>query len=141
VFGGTLLASQAVGNGIAGYRPIVHDLTITGFLFGLVSLDRLQLDDATITDSVAVGVAGKKLTIVGTTITNNGFYGIDGWTDRGHGVRLIDSTVTGNGTDPLCGTQPCADVAGVRQPRVVNSACSTSLNISKGGTWGVCTLD
>jgi hypothetical protein len=139
VFNGTLVSASGV-NGIVGYRPVIHDLTITGFYFGVIALDRLQLGNATVTDNATTGVAGKKLTIAGTSITNNGIFGVDGWTDRGHGVRLTDSTVSGNGTDAQCASITCADLAGMRQPRLQNSTCDTSLNL-RGGTWGVCAGD
>lgn len=141
VFNGTLISSAFNANGILGERPVVHDLTISGFYFGVVSLSELQLTHATVSHSGGAGVVGKKLTLVDATVTNNAFIGVDGWTDHGHGVRLDDSTVTGNGTSPLCIANQCADVAGMREPRLRNSSCTTSVDLVHGGTWGVCSGD
>ena len=46
---------------------VVHDLTITGFYFGVVALSEVHLGNATVADSGGAGVVGKKLTLVGTT--------------------------------------------------------------------------
>jgi hypothetical protein len=121
----------------------VHDVTISGFHVGVVAFDKLQLDDSTVSENFSLGVAGTKLTIVGTTVTNNGTFGVDGWTDRGYGVRLIDSTVTGNGTHFLCATNPCADVGSLKPPRLLNTTCDTSYVVGSDdpANWGVCALD
>jgi hypothetical protein len=141
IFNGTLVGSPDSVNGIVGYRPNVHHMTVSGFHFGVTAIDQLNLGTATVANNEVMGVAGKKLTIVATAITNNGYFGVDGWTDRGHGVRLIDSTVIDNGDGEFCGLNPCADLGSVKPPRVRNSSCGTSFQVGGSGSWGVCAND
>ena len=61
-------------------------------------------------------------------------------------VFAIDSTITGNGTDPSCGVAfTCADVATCkRTPILRRSTCGTSYMLDSGipgENLGVCTLD
>jgi hypothetical protein len=146
VFNGTLVSSNPSDppqppHGVAGAHPIVHDMTITGFYWGIIARSQLELTNATVTDSLGGGVAGKKLALVGTTVTNSGFIGVDSWSPAGYGPRLTDSTVTGNGTSALCSANPCVDISSVKEPRLVNSSCGTSSRLGGSGSWGVCTND
>jgi hypothetical protein len=141
IFNGTLNGTVDSVNGIVGYRPNVHHVTLGDFRFGITSLDQLDLGNSTVAGNEVIGVAGKKLTITATAITNNGYFGVDGWTDRGHGVRLIDSTVIDNGDGELCGLNPCADLGSVKPPRLQNSSCGSSLKVGGSGTWGICAHD
>ena len=140
VFGGTLVGVGTTSRGIGGYRPIVHDVTITGFWIGIYSYTKLQLSNATIQDSGAAGVMGKGLFITNAIITNSGQFGIGANNTAGAVLHLTDSTVTGNGTESFCGAFPCADLYAARQPRLRNSVCNTSL-ASPSGDWDVCALD
>jgi hypothetical protein len=85
------------------------------------------------------GVAGKNLVVTDCTITNNALYGIDQNNTVGK-LRPSGSTVTANGTDPLCGVNGCADVYAVHRPRVVDTICGTS-RAYPSGTWNICALD
>jgi hypothetical protein len=143
IFNGSLVASSPSDTlGVTGFRPIIHDVTISGFYFGVVSFEKLQLSNAAITDSAGAGVAGKTLALTNTTVTNSGQFGVLAWTDRGKAVRLTNSSVTGSGTQSFCGDFACADVAAMRRPRLESSSCGSSFNMMEnGGTWGVCTGD
>jgi hypothetical protein len=48
--------------------------------------------------------------------------------------------VTGNGTDPFCGLNPCADVNATTRPRVTDTVCGTS-RAYPSGDWNICALD
>ncbi len=140
VFGGTIVANGNTSRGIGGFRPIVHDVTITGFNYGIWSFTRLSLTNGTISDCLSLGVAGKGLFISNSTITNNGAFGISANTTPGPALHLSGSTVTGNGTAAFCGLNPCADVFASRRPVVTSSTCDTSIAYPSGN-WDVCALD
>lgn len=140
VFNGTIVASAPYGHGISGYRPVVHDVTLTGHWMGVVAYNRLLLSDSTVTNGGSTGVMGRGLSITNTIITNHPQFGVDAYTDQGAVLRLTDSTVTGNGTAPFCVDYACADVASVRPPRLTNTTCNTSYSFSQGA-WNVCALD
>lgn len=83
----------------------------------------------------------------GSVISNNGLHGVSTIATMIEcpDVTIVDSTVTGNGTDAVCGVaETCADVAACNLPTVTNTTCNTSYDVNSGfpGTsWGVCALD
>jgi hypothetical protein len=67
------------------------------------------------------------------------------WTYR---AKLVNSTVTGNSTDPECGTSvTCADLYTIKRPQLETSTCGTSSVVGIGDPsadchgWCVCTND
>jgi hypothetical protein len=90
-------------------------------------------------------VKGKRV-----TATNNGGVGIRGY----RRVLLKEATVTGNGgggavagsnltvrRSTLTGNGPGGDVAAWYRLKLTDTTCDHSVNISSGGTFGVCALD
>jgi hypothetical protein len=118
---------NATNNAKTG-RAAVRDSTVTGSQFGIVA-DRLaKVIRSTVTGNRTVGVAS------GNFSCNPGK------------VFAIDSTITGNGTDPLCEVSlSCADVASCNhEPILRRTVCDTSYKLDSGipgNTLGVCTLD
>ena len=122
---------------------------------------RVIVRDSVISDNLGTGVSGYKRAVVyDSVISGNGAQGVtavvggvkliraqilDNGTDGVRapaGIRAIDSSVTGSGTDPACGVDVnCADLASGAAPRLRDSTCDTSRNLEAGGTWGVCALD
>lgn len=142
VFGGTLVSSAQYSNGIVGWQPNVHDVTVSGFWIGLVSYKRLTLTSATVDDSQSAGVMGRGLRIASSTITDSVQFGVIANNTQGARLRITDSTVTGSGTAPFCtALSPCADVASVQEPRLVSTTCDTSFSFDHGPNWGVCAND
>jgi len=139
VFGGTIVANGNTSRGVGGFQPIVHDVTITGFSNGVYAYRKARVTRATISDSPMFGVAGKSLVVTDCTITNNGSFGVSQNNTVGN-LRLTGSTVTGNGTNPYCGLNPCADVYAARPPRVTDTVCDTSMAYPSGN-WNICALD
>jgi hypothetical protein len=109
-------------------RAVVRDSAITGSQYGIVADRLVKVIRSTIMDNRTVGVASGNFQC-----------------EPGK-VVAIDSTITGNGTDPLCGvTYTCADVASCkREPIIRRTVCDTSYKLDSGvpgNTLGVCTLD
>jgi hypothetical protein len=118
---------DATNNGKTG-RAVIRDSTITGSQFGVVADRLVKIIRSTITDNRTVGVASGNFQC-----------------DPGK-VVAIDSTITGNGTDPLCGISiTCADVESCkREPILRRTVCDTSYQLDSGmpgSTLGVCMLD
>jgi len=118
---------DATNDGKTG-RAVVRDSTITGSQFGIVADRLVKVIRSTVTDNRTVGVASGNFQC-----------------DPGK-VVAIDSTITGNGTDPLCGvTITCADIESCkREPILRRTVCDTSYKLDSGmpgNTLGVCMLD
>lgn len=119
--------SHFVGNGendIQADKVVeVHGSTLEGTLVN--SGGKAIIDSSSITGNLHDGVIGSKL------------------------VKLIGSSVTGNGTDSTCGqvNHACADVLSTREPIVdASSTCGLSAKLPIAGgdlqvPWGVCTND
>lgn len=57
-------------------------------------------------------------------------------------ARVIDSTVTGNGTSSDCGTTfVCVDILSRRRPLIRGALCDTSFSEETGTDWNVCRFD
>jgi hypothetical protein len=73
-----------------------------------------------------------------STITDNGYNGVR--SERGS--HVIDSEVTGNGTDGSCGVSTiCADIQSKERPQVDGTTCETSWSYASVADWDVCSLD
>jgi hypothetical protein len=143
---------------------------------GIRSTGSMKLENVTVANNTVYGVNvtrypsdGAKLNATGSTFTGNGT-GI--WSDGGvklkssavsgnvtAGIRLgeagcnttrvpvlKDTSVTGNGTDPGCGTTvACADLMTCKAPRLgPGASCDTSYAIDSGvpgNDWDVCSSD
>jgi hypothetical protein len=123
------------GRGIAGggFHPFtIKDSNISGNAFeGIFHTSRVRL--------------------IRSTVNNNGRSGVntgEQFMSSCGPVRLVASTVTGNGTDAgVCGvSETCSDVSTCAAPAALTqgSTCGTSYDTDSGfpGTsWGICTLD
>lgn len=110
------------------------------------------IDASTITNNAGSGIRfeqGKLDIKGGSVVTGNGLHGaVSGPAVVGECGRLkiVDSTVTGNGLDVDCGvTESCADVSTCEDAaKLVNASCDTSYDSNSGfpgGNWGICSLD
>lgn len=148
------------GNGEAirvGVKAKLKDLTITGNGAGVdaannAKVGSISVQGSTITNNDGAGLgAQRSIKVTDSVVTDNGDSGIlaaGGFNcEKKAGATLVRSTVTGNGTNPSCGsTKVCADVATCKKrPRVKpGSTCGTSYQIGSGNPgsdWGACTLD
>jgi hypothetical protein len=95
--------------------------------------------------NAGIGIAnvGARTDVRGSTVENNGIHGVRVFSDVA--PKIVDSIVTGNGTDASCGVgQTCADIASEDFPIVVDTTCDTSYELFSGfpgTTWGVCSSD
>lgn len=122
-----------------GQHVQVEGLTLTGALQnGIWTRFKLTVRDSVIRDNPGRGIfVERNLTLIRTTITNNGDAGIAAVA----GVKLEDADVSGNCTlqGTACGFG-CADVIAGRKPRLKRSTCG----LSRGPDctrWGVCSGD
>jgi hypothetical protein len=144
VIGGGGRVTGADAHGIAGDAPIVSDLTIDGCgQGGVYARYDVRLTGVTVSGSGTFGLRiDRNAFVTGSSITGSAENGI-----VARRLRLIDSTVTGNGIGPSCGPYPlaqCADLATAKRPRLDDSSCGTSLVGQQGypkPSWGVCALD
>ncbi len=115
---GTTISAASTEDGSRGVnthrRAIVVDSTIGGVKYA-VTATRAKIDNSAIVDN--------------------------GWGVWADAIKLIDTSVSGNGISPLCSSS-CADLTSTAKPRLRNSTCGTSYDLNPGGTnWGVCALD
>ena len=127
-------------------RLWLTDVTVSDNNFGGITLGpttsagegKVKGTNVVITGNDGPGVKSKKFRFVAATIQGNDGSGI--LSGNGGGL-LIDSTVTGNGTD----FDPSYDLKTYKQPRLKNSTCELSVQLladaSLGASWGVCTND
>lgn len=153
------------GLGVLGRRNLtVKNVTFTGVHTAITAIDtqgkgRAVIQNCTITD-VATGVlAAVPLRMSDTVITGARQSGIAlGKSDGGEcaAVRasLKRSSISGSGSDPLCGVDTsdlghtgfnCADILACgAPPRLSDSTCETSCSNSTAPTcapWGICSSD
>lgn len=125
---------------LAFHKAEVRDSQIVGDQTGVQANLRIRLVNTTIDGGYVV--SSKRVDLFDSSVTNVGILGI-----FGRDVRLTNSSVTGNGTDPRCGVDAtCADIASTKQPRLdATSTCGHSLDTRDfpytTPSWGVCTLD
>ena len=142
---GTITGAMT-GHAIIGKRVHASNLTISGTAVnGIYADGPFRGDGLVISGSGVDGVrANTSVRITDSTITGNGEVGIANGTGR---IRLIGSSVTGNGTNQDCGQagKQCADLSSHVAPKLVDSTCDTSTGASvfQSGQndWNVCTLD
>jgi len=148
VYRGTIVGTpESTGSGIGADRLIVHDVVVTGFSTGIWGYIQLTLSDSRVSGASFDGANGGRTKIYRSTITDNLIYGVsaNNWVNAR--LWLVDSVVTGNGTDPVCDTNPlatCSDVLSRRFPILVDTTCNTSAIPGTGKedlNWGVCALD
>jgi hypothetical protein len=147
------------GNGSAirvGNKVKLRNVTITDNGEGVSAANNaktgsIRVESSTISGNASGLDAQRGIAVANSTVTDNGTVGVfaaGGFhCEKKAGASLKSSTVTGNGTDPECGSSKvCADVATCnRRPRVkAGSTCGTSYKIGSGNPgadWDVCTLD
>jgi hypothetical protein len=111
-------------------RVRLDRVTATGFDRVINGGVRLRITDSQLVGSATstTGVYSGRTTIVRSSITGFGNVGVE----SAYSLRLVDTSVTGNGTDIASGSLP--KLQGT-------STCGTSINYSTFTTWGVCTND
>jgi hypothetical protein len=144
-------------DGVEGYQIKLFDVTVSNSE-GTAAKAQLKLfmENSRIENSGTGALAPKKIRLRDSQITGNRLDGIEGFGSSteygcpGAKVRLINSSVIGNNTGPVSGSE-CQDrgVTGCADIRTCNiapqldatSTCDASLSVSTGTTWGVCSLD
>lgn len=156
VSNGTLIGSSDAA--IVGGRVTIRDLTIESHTnYAVLAQHRIDVSDCHIENAPLGLQANERITIVGSSmvvaaaqakrvdllsssITLHPTEGVVGWF-----VRLVDSHVTGNGTDPGCGsTKICSDLSTHKKPKLdATSTCDVSWKETADvpGSWGICALD
>jgi hypothetical protein len=151
--------------------------TITGNVEGIETVSSkpnggvVMVSDATVSGNDAVGIAGDKVKIIGSTLDNNGGLVVEGHVVGGgivatgqvtvrsstiggnltHGVctperiRLVKSIVQANGTAPGCepnaSCAACGDLVSDTRP-IVNPKSTCDTSVHPPtDTWGVCSTD
>lgn len=125
---------------LAFHKADVHDSVIIGDQTGVQANLRIRLFGTAVDGGYVV--SSKRVDLFSSSVTNVPFLGV-----FGRDVRLTNSSVSGNGTDPRCGVDAtCADIASTKQPRLdATSSCGHSLDTRDfphtTPSWGVCALD
>jgi hypothetical protein len=129
----------SVDNGIWAAKVVARRVTVSGsgtggpLGYGIVGDARVDGHDVTVTNNLNDGIfTFGKLALRDAEVIGNGYDGV-----AGLAVKLIDSTVTGNATDP----DAAGDVVSQLPPRIKNSTCGTSVDSTTQGSWGVCAGD
>lgn len=122
---------------LAQRRIDVSDCHIENAPFGLQANDRITIVGSSM---VVAAAQAKRVDLLSSSITLHPTEGVVGWF-----VRLVDSHVTGNGTDPGCGTTKiCSDLSTHKKPKLdATSTCDVSWKETADvpGSWGICALD
>jgi hypothetical protein len=145
VSGGTITGAMS-GHGIIAKRVRASHLTISGpVVNGIAANGPFRGGDVHVSGCGATGIqADTSVRLVDSTVTGNGEASVANGKGR---IRLIGSSVVDNGTDPDCGQagKQCADVFSRTAPKLVDSTCGTSGGnpVSQGDAhdWNVCALD
>lgn len=150
VFGpGTITGVDGDGIRHSKGQLTVREVTITGNTgHGVDSMSgKVKLESATITNNGIDGVAAfLSVHSTASTVTGNGRFGVSTRPDgpvaggapcsetKKASFKLNFTTVTGNGTDPDCGSMlACADVAVCsRAPTLKSSTCGESYRLESG---------
>lgn len=126
---------------LAFYKADLIDCDIAGSPNAVQAITRVRLTGTTVDGGYVV--SDKKVELRSSSVSNAEILGV-----YGRDVRLIASSVTGNGTDPRCFvTATCGDIGSVRPPSLDGtSTCEHSLQLPPNPpepvpSWGVCTLD
>ncbi len=110
---------------------------------------RVTVKESTISNNGEEGIfgTGRIRVTTNSVVSNNGLDGVSTATTMIDcpDLSIVDSTVTGNGLDAVCGvSETCADVAACSLPSIVSTTCDTSYDVNSGfpgSNWGVCSLD
>jgi hypothetical protein len=150
--------TSIVGNGggiRVGGKLSARDVTISGSAYLAIDAANnagsasVKLRKVIITGNLAGVYAQKGAQIRDSVITGNGVYGVntgDDGCEHKATASIKSSTVTGNDTDPACGTtKVCFDVGTCTvPPRLKASSCDHSYKNETGNpgvSWGGCALD
>jgi hypothetical protein len=120
-------------------------VVVTGNQAG-VDTFRLTADDSSFTSNApAFGARGRSIRGTNVVASDNGF-GLEA-----HVVRVVGITANGNTLNGVAGTRVVldtgtvtgngTDIAAEVRPRLTGVTCGSSVNLSAGGTWGVCSGD
>lgn len=131
-------------NGVSAWRLSVHGSEFHHIEYDAITGMKGELIDAWVHD---IGTGGVRFigkgTIVGSTIVDNGNYGV-----LGGKLRATDSTIDGNCAGVGMGDPLCGDIVALylRKPSVLQgTTCSTSVMASghplEYSTMGICSLD
>ncbi len=143
---GTVTGAAEFG-GIVGTKMVVDEMTISlSGILGISLGENSVLRRSTVIGTATVGVhqsgSKKKVRILDSTISGHGGIGV--WVYK---ADLVRSTVTGNGTNPACATDPdCADLMTAKRPKLKDSTCGRSQTLPNDPIpgclgWCVCTDD
>ena len=150
VVNGTVTGAEA--SGISGERVTVRNVTASNNgENGVQGYQQARVYASIITQNGQTGVRAHDVRVEGSIVTDNGESGVSGSRRNAHGfsmgVRVTDSTVTGNGTSPECANpNTCADITSGTRPKVRRTVCGTSAaaygsSSQCGLDWCVCTDD
>jgi len=142
-------------------RCTITNGTITGAAVG-IGAERLRAANLDVVDNTEGGIVESnrgRFVIADSTISGNGYCGVlvnnvkvvrsDVHGNAAGGIctdlrmRVIDSSVVGNGIEP-CTEGPCADVSSRLRPRLRDSVCEHSYGKAEGlviVSWDICSLD
>jgi len=137
VIGSTLSENKGVGV-LAALGAVVVDSVVTGNDGVGVKAGMAKVTASTVSDNGTAGLVTQRAKLVGSTVESNGRLGVVAYRT----ARVIDSTVTGNGTSPDCGTAfVCVDIMSARRPLIRDTLCDISFSDETGTDWNVCRLD
>lgn len=162
VFGGHIGYGYGAGVTSLG-SATVSDISIVGRSPAVSAVTKIIAERSTFSSNWSALWAGRSVVMIDSMISGSLEYGV--MVDRRATLRnssitgsalsgvhtnksvLVDSSVTGNGTDPECGvTQRCADLRTFNKPLMRRSTCETS-SVAYGAVippytdWDVCALD
>ena len=126
--------SNATSAAFLGLKIRATNVQLSDCWIGFFALSQLRGDVLSATGGGYGIIAPKRARVSGLTVHGASHYGV-----RARSVRLLDSDVTGNGTDP-----DDADISTERRPILVNTLCGTSRVLTDPpgtATWGVCQND
>lgn len=142
---GTVTGAAMIG--INGIRLLIENVNVSMsglFAVGLGANSTVRASTISGTANVGVYESGSRQVtrIIDSTITGHGYIGV-----RTNKLKLVGSTVTGNGTSPDCASSPnCADLFISRKPKLKSSTCGRSQTLPNDPTpgclgWCICTND
>jgi hypothetical protein len=129
-----------------GMKPCISDVTVAGagtvgVLGGSVMIRHsvIQNNGGLAVQYDGGGVRASAVSLRDCDVSGNAEHGV--WANGGR-LRLVKSSVTGNGTAPGCATEPnlCADLVSYATPQLMGSTCETSTR-PNNTTHGVCSND
>jgi len=140
-------------DGIAGDVVTVRNVTLSNNGQGIGGYRKVTVVDSVVTGNGRYGVEATSVVVDGSTITGNAILGVRAGRMNAngqftHGAAIRNSTVTGNGTLPECGTlggPSCADISSFRRPKLRHTVCDTTIAPGPvpgcGRHWCVCSIN